>query len=562
MIGAFLWLTWRSFRNRAAGQLRRVRQPRYAIAMLAGLTYFWFIFFRPGRPRPMTEAMVGDSLAVVFSLGLALMVASFWLFGSSKAPLNFSQAEVQLLFPAPVSRRQLVELKLLQAQLAIALSTAIWMVLLGGGGGFLWRSGVALWVLFTTMHLHRVGASLVRASAGGHGVAGARRNRWALIIFVAAVSAAVWSVVTALPDLRAAAAGGDLLAALEGVLRGRVMMTVLLPFRLILAPLFTATLLEWSLAIVPALVILLLHVPWVLRTDAAFEEAAAEAATKRAERLATGRSRSVQVRSPGASGARSWVPLASSGRPAAAIVWKNVIALIRTLSPATLGVLLAGGVVAIAVMLLIAPDTRDVTSVTGILLLAFTGFLVLVGPLWVRNDLRLDMLRIDLLRSYPLAGASIVRAELVASITVLTVVQVALVVAAYLVLAGGGPLDMTLSDRTALLVVVVLALPAVNASSLLVQNAAALLFPAWVHLGITRPGGVEAMGQSIVTTFGSLVVLGVVLALPAALGGALGLVLLAYLGMWGLVPGAALASGLVVAELWTITKWLGRVFDR
>ena len=130
---------------------------------------------------------------------------------------------------------------------------------------------------------------------------------------------------------------------------------------------------EWSLAIVPALVILLLHVPWVLRTDAAFEEAAAEAATKRAERLAAGRSRSVQVRSPGASGARSWVPLASSGRPAAAIVWKNVIALIRTLSPATLGVLLAGGVVAIAAMLLIAPDTRDVTSVTGILLLAFTA---------------------------------------------------------------------------------------------------------------------------------------------------------------------------------------------
>lgn len=570
MIGAFLWLTWRGFRNRARSQLRRVREPRYAIAMLAGLAYFWFIFFRPDRPRPMAGVIVGDTLTAVFSLGLALMVAGFWLLGSDRTPLNFSQAEVGLLFPAPITRRQLVELKLFQGQLPILLSTGIWMILLGGGGTYLWRSGLALWILFSTTYLHRMGASLVRASTGGHGVAGARRNRWALIVFAAALGAVMWSVLSALPALRTAAAGGDLLTALGDVLRGQVMTVVLFPFRLILAPLFAASSSEWLRAIGPAFLIMLLHIPWVLRTDAAFEEAAAEAAVKRAERIAAIRSRRGSVRAPRAAGrageggreTRSWLPLASTGHPAGAIVWKNIIAIVRTLSSTTVAILFLGGMVALSVMLIVAPDRRDSVSIAAILILAFTGFLAIAGPLWVRNDLRLDMLRLELLRSYPLAGSSIVRAELVASALVLTTLQLVLVVVAYLVLLGGGPLGVSTSERTALLVVAVLALPAVNAANLLVQNAAALLFPAWVRLGLSRPGGVEAMGQAIVSTFGSMVVLGLILALPAIAGGILGLVLLARVGLWGLVPGAILASAMVIAELWMLTGWMGGVFEK
>ena len=145
---------------------------------------------------------------------------------------------------------------------------------------------------------------------------------------------------------------------------------------------------------------------------------------------------------------------------------------------------------------------------------------------------------------------------------VLTLLQLALVVAAYFALLRGGPMELTLSERTAVLVVVILAAPAVNAANLLVQNAAALLFPAWVRLGLARPGGVEAMGQAIVTTFGSMLVLVVLLALPAIVGGILGLVLLARTGLWGLVPGAALASALVFAEIWVITGWLGGAFEK
>ena len=566
MIGPFLWLTWRGFRNRILRQLRRARQPRYAIAMLAGIAYFWWIFFRPDRPRPMADALPvgasGELLLTVFALGLSLMVASFWLLGSDKPPLTFSQAEVQLLFPAPITRRQLVELKLFQAQLAILLSTTIWVILLGRTGAGILESGVSLWILFTTMYLHRVGASLVRASTAGHGISGARRNGWALLIFGAALAAVLWSVVAALPALRAAADGGDLFGALGDLLRTRAITVVLFPFRLILAPILASSA-DWLRAILPALLLLLLHIPWVLRTDAAFEEAAAEAAAKRAERLEATRSRQGHVRAPRKSGARSWLPLAQHGRPANAIVWKNIMAMARTVSPSTAAVIIGGVALVLAIMLSVAPDLHDSTSVAAILLLLFAGFLVIAGPLWIRNDLRLDMLRLELLRAYPLAGSSIVRAELVASAVVLTLLQLVLVVAAYAVLwRGGGPIELTFSERTAILVVIILAAPAINAANLLVQNAAALLFPAWVRLGLSRPGGVEAMGQAIVTTFGSMLVLGFLLAIPAVVGGLLGLVLLGRVGLWGLVPGTALAATLVFAELRVLTGWLGSAFEK
>lgn len=567
MIGPFLWLTWRGFRNRTIRQLQRVRQPRYAVAMLVGLIYFWWIFFRPDRPRPL--ALSGspgsesvDLLLTVFSLGLALMVASFWLLGSDKPPLSFTQAEVQLLFPAPITRRQLVELKLFQAQLAIILSSVVWVILLGRHDEGVLQSGIALWILFTTMHLQRVGASLVRASASGHGVAGARHNRWTFIVLGVVIAAVLWSVVAALPSLRAAADGGDLVGALADLLHRPAIAAVLFPFRLVLAPILARTSTEWLSAILPALLILLLHVPWVLRTDAAFEEAAAEAAAKRAARIDATRSRSGRVRTPRARGAHNWLPLAPRGRPTNAIVWKNIVAIARTIPTSTAGMVVGVIVVALVAMFTIAPDVHDTTTVAAILMLSAAGFLVVAGPLWIRNDLRLDMLRLELLRAYPLSGTSIVRAELVASTAVLTVLQVVLVLASYFALWRGGPMEFTLSERTAVLLVAVLVAPAVNAANLLVQNAAALLFPAWVRLGLSRPGGVEAMGQAIVTTFGSLLVLTFFLLVPGAIGLIFGLILLAHVGFWGLPPAAALGAGLVFSEVWAITRWLGRAFEK
>jgi len=59
-----------------------------------------------------------------------------------------------------------------------------------------------------------------------------------------------------------------------------------------------------------------------------------------------------------------------------------------------------------------------------------------------------------------------------------------------------------------------------------------------------------------------MLVLAFLLLIPAALGGILGLILLAHFGLWGLVPGAALGAALVFAEIWVISGWLGGAFEK
>ena len=55
MVGAFLYLTACSFKNRLRRRLQRLREPRYVIGLLVGLAYFYVVFFRrSGRGRRPT----------------------------------------------------------------------------------------------------------------------------------------------------------------------------------------------------------------------------------------------------------------------------------------------------------------------------------------------------------------------------------------------------------------------------------------------------------------------------------------------------------------------------
>lgn len=561
---ALLWLVVRSTRNRLARRLARLREPRYALAMVVGLAYFWFIFLRPGRPTPLTGTAPGGGTHLAYAFMIALLVASWWLVGADRVALTFSPAEVTLLFPAPVSRRELVQLKLLQAQAFVLVSTVIWALLLGRDTGSVWLRAVGLWVFFSTLYLHRLAASLVRATAAEHGGAGVRRQRWALAVFGIAAAVVLWSVVRALPALQAAVPRHALGDALGELLRTPPLSVVLVPFQLLLAPVFAATTGEWVRAIGPAVLLMVAHYPWVLRSDLAFEESAAEAAAKRAAALANAPSRGVRVRAPrrGVLRGRLAFPLPPTGRPAVAIVWKNAIALARTIPVTTVIGVMITAVLVVVMAFAIMPPGWSAPGVIGTACLIFAGVLVIMGPLWVRNDLRFDLLRLEMLRSYPLRGRSIVRAEIAASVATLSAAQVVLLLAGYLLVPPGAYVGSTLGDRTALLVAALVVLPVLNAAGLAIQNAATLLFPAWTRLGIMRAGGIEAMGQSIVTTLGTLIVLLAVLAIPALVGGVLAVLGVGAVGFWGAVPGAVICAAGVLVELWALTAWLGRVFER
>ena len=97
---------------------------------------------------------------------------------------------------------------------------------------------------------------------------------------------------------------------------------------------------------------------------------------------------------------------------------------------------------------------------------------------------------------------------------------------------------------------------------LIVQNAAALVFPAWASLGPERATGFEVMGQRLAWMLGTFVGASLML-VPAALAGGFAYLLLSHVvGEVAWLPAAFAAAVVVLAESSVAILWLGRVFER
>jgi len=221
--------------------------------------------------------------------------------------------------------------------------------------------------------------------------------------------------------------------------------------------------------------------------------------------------------------------------------------------------LLVGGMI---VTLLSFDPEGMLAKVAGWFAVTWAGAMAVVGPQWVRNDLRGDLLKLDLLRSYPLRGASVVAAEVIASTVVLTVIQLGLLIIAYLAFVGEEFMEPDLGERTLLLLAAFVFLPPMNLLGMLIQNGTALLYPAWVRLGSGKPAGVEALGQNLLMMVAYLAILSMLLALPALLGVGALLLLRTSLGLWAAVPAAVVILGIMAFEAALLVDWLGGIFER
>ncbi|PYR50543.1 MAG: hypothetical protein DMF95_10215 [Acidobacteria bacterium] len=119
MFAASLYIIVCSARNRARARLRRLREPRYFIGAIVGAAYMYFSFF--GRLRSARSSAARDSarargtgdpaLAAGPALvaagpalaGISLLVVTVvsWLAPFDSGLLDFSDAEVEFLFPPP-----------------------------------------------------------------------------------------------------------------------------------------------------------------------------------------------------------------------------------------------------------------------------------------------------------------------------------------------------------------------------------------------------------------------------------------------------------------------------
>jgi ABC-2 type transport system permease protein len=564
MIRAFRYLAWCTGRNRLARQLRQLRSPRYLAALAFGLGYLWLVLV---EQRPASTAPRGIEtrwVELLAALAVAGTAAWGWVFGVERRVLAFSPAEVTFLFSGPVTRTGLVHYKLLRNQLLILFNSLLWTLILARErfGVSPWLRALSIWILLTTLSFHRLGASFVRTSLLEHGRFALRHRVMSLLAVGAVLIAFVWSVRDALPALGQGWSEGapSFLAAIAEASRRPLLGSLLRPFEIMVRPLTAPTPTAWLRAVGPALLLLVLHYIWVIRSDTAFEEAAAEASLQRAKHLAARRSGASLVPRLAHRRLPPFLRLRPLGWPAGAILWKNLLAVVRTRRVRNTVTGLAVG--SVVVTLLSFSSHGAVAEAAGWLATTWAGLMMIIGPQWVRNDLRGDLLKLDLLRSYPLKGTAIVTAEVAASTLVLTAAQLALLLVAYLALLGNASAEPGLKVRSIVLAGALLYLPAINFMGLLIHNAAAVLFPAWVHLGGVRSGGVEVLGQNMLMVVAFLAVLGLALSVPAALGAGVFLLLGHPAGLWALVPGSAVLLLALAGEAMLLVRWLGGVFER
>lgn len=556
MTHAFLYLTACSLKNRLRRRLRRLREPRYLAGLVVGLLYlYWFVVRNqmraPRRGRADLTWLTSFAPDIVVGGAVLLWVVAVlvWLWPFAARTWTFTAAEVQFFFTAPLTRRQLLNYKLLRSQVGLLFSVLIASLFTGAARAAVagrWSLLLGGWLLFAAIFLHVLGANLTKSSFR----APASRVPW-----LAWASATLMIVVsgllcgTYLVHARALVSR-PLNDAIFGIVElGRVGAAsfALWPFRAVLAPIFAATPSAFARALGPALVVLVLNYVWVLWSDANLEDAASAAE----QRQAQGRSAPAPVVRPAP------FSLAARGRVETAILWKNTILLGRYVSLR----LVVRVLIPVVVMAVVFGLNSKGGSLAPLLLM-LTVFATVVGPFMIRNDLRHDLQRLPVLKTWPISGRELLLGELLAPIFLLSAI-VWFLLAVTLALSPAwkdGPIDAV--GRAALLVSVGLLAPMLIAGQVIIQNAAVILFPGWIATGGARARGIEAMGQNMLMFAGTLLALGVGVLPASAVAGGLGYVLYLFLGWPGLLPAAVLLASILVVEAGLVVIWLGRVLER
>ena len=575
MISALLYLQWHSTVNRVVTRVKRLKKPKYLFGLIAGGLYCYFYFFRflfqarrPSGPMALPEVTpeLTIALELLGALALFVILLSAWIFPHERAALNFTEAEVSFLFPAPVKRRTLIHYKLLRSQWAILFTTLIMALLTNriGRGGPALAMLAGWWVILSMLNLHFLGASFARTKLMDAGVTTWRRRGLVLGALTLIVGVGVaWGWRTFSPPQPGDFAGFKTIIAYAKIqLETGPAPWLLYPLRLVVRPFLAADGAEFLRAIGPALALLGAHYIWVMRSNVAFEEASLALAQRRAEAVTAFRRGTF----PGTKHQRRRDPflLRPTGSPAIALLWKNLIGAGSVFTSRTVVLL---GIIVCVPALIIGVNLRgsDLVPAIGLFLLMGITWSLLIGPQVLRHDFRSDLRNADLLKLYPLAGWRIVLGELLAPAVILTVIQwLALLVAAAIIhrIPGNGPVIPALT-RVSIGIAAAMLLPMLNLISLLIPNAAVLLFPSWFQSGQDATQGIEATGQRLIFMLGQTLVFMISL-LPAAIAFAAVFFLGRLAVNWVYtVPFAGLAAALMLAlEVGVGVMLLGKLFDK
>lgn len=550
IVRALLYLRLVSLANLLLRNLRRLRQPKYLLGAAAAAAYFWFFFLRKG------PGSGGGAFAKVFAEGriewiaagvLSLFALLIWATPGDQPGLAFTEAETAFLFPAPLTRAQLIHYKLVDG-LLMTLFGALFFTLISASvrdAPTALRHLGAWWVLNANISLHQTAAALTVPRLVRLGVdAGLRR----LLVIGGGVVLLVVLIIVAV-EAGPAALGW-----------------LLWPARLAVRPFLADGIGDYLLALGPAAALVAVHYLWIHRLETPFEEASLARAKKLGETIERMRAGKAVAFAGKTRAKRPPFRLGDHLPAEAALLWKNLMA-----APGWLNrkVFLAA-VALTAIGFTWLQGRTDIAGpklagAAGVIALVFLVYVLIFGPQVARNDLRGDLLHADLLKAWPLPGWRIVLGGLLAPTVQLTAIAWVLLLAAALGLVPppGKTLWLTPELRVTGALCLAVLMPFLCAVQLLVPNAGALLFPAWAQHSRNMTGGIDVMGQRLIFFAGQFLCLLAALLPAAAVGGAT-----IFLTQWLVGPPAAVALATLpvlavfAGELWLGVRLLGPRFDR
>jgi hypothetical protein len=572
MISALLYLQYHSIKNRTVMRIKRLKQPKYLLGAIVGGLYFYWYFVRtlfgtPTRGQPLALLGSPENQALFESIGaliLLIIVLLAWIIPHQRAALTFTEAEVAFLFPAPISRRTLIHFKLLRSQIAVLFTTLLLTLVSNRLGGHVWIRAAGFWLILSTLNLHLLGSSFAVTMLLDRGISPWQR-RLGILALAAALAGVVivWcrqtlpafdlSRFTDLPAVQNYA---------QQVLTAGPVPYLLYPFRLVVRPFLASNGLAFLSALGPALLLLLLHYVWVVRSNVAFEEASVQASQKLAEKLAAVRAGNWQAARKQVRSKRPPFTLRPNSPPAVALLWKNLISAGQAF---TLRIWLSLAVFALCATFgaTQASGGSGLRPALGMIAVMLMFWSLLIGPQLLRQDFRQDLPLADLLKTYPLRGWQLALGELLAPVAVLTCIQWLLLIVILGLFWQSSKAGFGWPDWLGLGFGAALIMPMLNLIILQIPNAAALAFPAWFQATKAGAQGIEATGQRLIFMLGQMLVFLVALIPAAALFAGVFFLMKMLLGMAVAIPLASIAAAVILAvEAALGIMLLGWLFDR
>jgi len=295
------------------------------------------------------------------------------------------------------------------------------------------------------------------------------------------------------------------------------------------------------------------------RLNVSFEEASITASQKKAQRA---------ERMHGRTGTRvafKRMPapfrLPRNSSPELAILWKNLVAMMRISIVWAIFLAVIFSVIAVEV---VSTRNHALLLSVGIMALCFCGLFPLLGSGLFTQDLRLDLPRMEILKTYPISGERLVAAEIAGPLAMVSLLELLLLAGTSIILGFAVPEKLKFFASPQFVVMAMLFTIPVCAAQLLIRNAAAVFFPAWVTRSKEEMKGFMVFGQRLVMMIGNLFILALAL-LPAAL-----LCVPAYLianryfhGSSFVLAAAIVPSVMLLGgEVWLGVRLLGAQFDR